>query len=341
MILDRVEERLSTLGVDKIDFGVLADTALSQESRWHDDIVVNGDRVNIKMTPDANLVYMDELGITRTANLTQNAFEQYCSTVGVPASYAQKCFENGMGELAVENFNRWSALNTPAELKIRAYGEDDDVHAIVSTKFTSLSNSRVFELLENSIDFDRYQCNQAYLSPEKMHLRFVDFTPLPNVSDRMYAGFTIQNSEIGKGALCVKFFLYRFACKNGLVRAERGGTLFRQKHIGLDFEDQLEFQNSFQDIETLKESSVEQILAAQKRTLSIKEMEGYLERIRKDLHLGKELKMGELPAETWINEEFGNNLWGVVNFITQRAQDFSLDTRVDMESYAGRLLAAA
>ncbi len=341
MIIERVKENLSTVGVNKIDFNDLAETALAHEGSWRDRLVSNLGNVNIRMTPDACLSYRDDDGFYHTSNVTQNAFEQYCNTIGVPSSYAQKCYERGMGELAVENFDRWAMMNAPAEMKVRSYGDEGDVHAIVSTRFTSLSNSRVFDLLENSVDFDRYQCNQAFLSPEKMHLRFVDFTPLPNVPDRMFAGFTVQNNEIGRGALSVKFFLYRYACKNGLVKVEKGGTLFRQKHIGLTFEDQVEFQHSFQDIEALKESSVAQILAAQKKNLSFKEMESYLERVRKDLHLGKALTIGERPAQEWIEDEFGPNLWGVVNFITQKAQEYSLDDRVDMETYAGRLLAAA
>ena len=117
--------------------------------------------------------------------------------------------------------------------------------------------------------------------------------------------------------------------------------MFSQKHIGLTSEDELEFVASFKDIEALKENSVSQILAAQKRNLSFKEMEMYLERVRKELHLGKILTIGEMPAQEWIEDEFGPNLWGVVNFITQKAQEYSLDDRVDMETYAGHLLAAA
>lgn len=341
MILNRTEERLSTRGVDNIEFDDLAERAGIHEGMWRDDIVSNIGNVNIRMTRDASLAFCDDSGRYHLANVTQTAFEQYCNTIGVPASYAQKCYENGMADLAVENFDRWSGRNAPAEMKVRSYGYEGDVHAIVSTRFTSLSNSRVFDLLEDSVDFSRYQVNQAFLSPEKMHLRFVDFTPLPGVRDRMFAGFTVSNNEIGRGALSVKFFLYRFACKNGLVKVEKGGTLFRQKHIGLTFEDQVEFQHSFQDIEALKENSVEQILAAQNRTLSYKEMEMYLERIRKECHLGKVLTIGEMPADEWIRNEFGSNLWGVVNFVTQKAQEFTLDERVDMETYAGRLLAAA
>ena len=165
MIIEKATERLSTMGVDSIDYDELANRALIHRDNWHDTLVTNNGSRNIRMTEDAMLQFTDEFGLTRTSNITQNAFEQYCNTVGVPSGYAQKCYEKGMGELAVENLDRWAMMNLPGEMKIRSYGEDNDVYACVSTRFTSLSNSRVFDLLNDSIDFSRYQCNQAFLSP--------------------------------------------------------------------------------------------------------------------------------------------------------------------------------
>lgn len=338
MIIARENEVLTQLGVSQIDFDDLSGAAYEHSQSWYDDII-DTRATNVCMTPDARLGY-DLNGYRREADITQNAFEQYCSTVGVPSAYATKCYENGMGELAVENFSRWSR-SLPSEVKLRTYGDNRDVHAVVSNRFTSISNSRIFELLGDSIDFGRYTCNQAYLSPEKMHLRFVDFDPLPGLTDRMFAGFTVSNNEVGRGALSVKFFLYRFACKNGIVRTQKGGTLFSQKHIGLTSEDEKAFMTSFDDLELLRENSIGQILSAQRKTLSFKEMEAYIERVRKECHLGKDPKIGEVSAAEWIGEEFGSNLWGVINFVTQKAQEYSLDDRLAMEQYAGNLLAAA
>ena len=338
MIIAREMEKLSQLGTAKIDYDNLIETAMMHEQNWHDTIVDKNDQ-GLRMDANANMRFRSN-GWPVTTDVTQSAFEQYCNIVGVPSSYAQKCYDKGLGELAVENFNQWLPA-MPDQLKVRTYGPEHQVHAVVSTRFTSVSNARIFELLNDAVDFSRYQCNQAFLSPEKMHLRFVDFTPLPNVTDRMFAGFTVGNNEIGRGALSVKFFLYRFACKNGLVRSEKRCTLFSQKHVGLTEADERSFVAAFSDLEELRENSVNQILAAEKRTLSLKEMEQYIDRARKECHLGKDPKIGEISAQEWITQEFGNNLWGVINFVTQKAQEYSLDDRIAMEQYAGRLLAAA
>ena len=61
----------------------------------------------------------------------------------------------------------------------------------------------------------RYEANQAFLSEDRVHLRFVDFNnPLPVQNDKLYSGFTVSISDIGSGALCIKYFVYRFACRN-------------------------------------------------------------------------------------------------------------------------------
>ena len=338
MIIEREMERLSQLGTARVDYDRLIETAVEHSENWHDTIVERSNH-GLRMDKDANMLFRSN-GWPVTTDVTQNAFEQYCNIIGVPSSYAMKCYENGLGDLAVTNFDRWQEM-MPEQVKVRTYGADHIVHAVVSPRFTEVANARIFELLNDAVDFSRYQCNQAFLSPEKMHLRFVDFTPLPGVSDRMFAGFTVSNNEIGRGALSVKFFLYRFACKNGLVRTQRGGTLFSQKHLGLTVEDEKAFAASFENIEMLRQSSVDQILAAQKKILSYKEMESMIERVRKECHLGKDPKIGEVSAQEWIGNEFGNNLWGVINFVTQKAQEYNLDDRLAMEQYAGTLLMAA
>ncbi len=337
MIIQREMESLTQLGTSKVDYDRLLDSAHEHYDNWNEQVIErNAFNSGITMTADAKM----NLGNGRFADITQNAFEQYCNMIGVPASYAAKCYENGMGELAVENFDRWSN-NMPSEVKVRTYGEQDEVHAVVSPRFTGIPNARVFELVNQGVDLSKYQCNQAFLSPEKMHLRFVDFDhPLP-VNDRMFAGFTVSNNEIGRGSLSVKFFLYRFACKNGIVRVEKGGTLFSQKHIGLTADDERGFVAAFNDVTTLRDTSTEQIRSAQGKHLSYKELQEILDRVRRDCHMGKEAKVGEVPADEWINQEFGNNMWGVINFITQKAQERTLDDRLDWEQYAGRLLQAA
>jgi hypothetical protein len=39
--------------------------------------------------------------------------------------------------------------------------------------------------------------------------------------------------------------------------------------------------------------------------------------------------------------QYGNSLWGVINSLTETAQEYDLTQRLQMETYAGNLLWAA
>ena len=44
---------------------------------------------------------------------------------------------------------------------------------------------------------------------------------------------------------------------------------------------------------------------------------------------------------TLANERYGRTAWGIINGITERAQEYTLDTRLNFEAWAGHLLQAA
>lgn len=106
---------------------------------------------------------MTEHGETKSSDISEFAFGQLCTRLGVPASYVKKCFDNG---------------------KIN---------------------------LDNTVDSNIYKPSQVYLSTDRLHIRFVNHEPLPidNDGSPLYAGFTVDSSDVGRGSLNMKFFIYR------------------------------------------------------------------------------------------------------------------------------------
>lgn len=339
MILTREKETLSLLGVKRISYDDIHAKAKKQEEGWRDIIVPGKD---LYLGADATLRF----GTGDPVDLTDNAFTQFCNLKGVPTPYAKRCLEENP-QLMTQNFEAWD-LN--GDYMLRNYEDEAGNHtckAIVSNRFTPISNNRVLDLVEQNVDLNRYICNEAFLSPEKMHMRMVDFDNPIETEDKspLYVGFCVNNNEIGAGSLSVRFFIYRFACKNGIVRTTAGGTMFRQRHLGLTFEDQTQFACCFGDIKYLREQAVKSILEAQKKLLTPNEMLNILEKVKKEMHLTKEMYIAEgdqkVDAADWIQSNYGNNLWGVVNFVTEKAKTYSLDTRLELEMFADRLLMAA
>ena len=133
------------------------------------------------------------------------------------------------------------------------------------------------------------------------------------------------------------YFLYRLVCDNGMTVTEKGGTLFRQAHVGSAMtEGKLElFNRAFMDIDYLNGSVIESIRKNREVHLSEYEMKLYLEKAK------HALKMSDKVQEKLISivaQKYDNSVWGLLNGITEVAQLHTLDTRIDYETFAGNTM---
>lgn len=189
------------------------------------------------------------------------------------------------------------------------------------------------------MDFKRWQPTQVYLSEDRLVVRFVDFTPIPvNDGSPLYLGFTVSSSDVGRGSLNAKMMIYRSVCTNGLLISSMGGTLYKQHHIGEAMsESKLNvFNKMLADIDTIGSQIVGNISTCRKETLKDYEMKMYLEKAKREMKLS-EKSMEKL--QDLISGTYEPTKWGIINGVTELAQDFTLETRLDMEHWAGEFFA--
>lgn len=151
-------------------------------------------------------------------------------------------------------------------------------------------------------------------------------------------GFTISSSDVGSGSLNIKYFIYRFACRNGLVIVKNGGTLFRQTHLG-DFESAGAdlFMKALENVDAMNQYAADKLVCSQNKMLSQEEMNLYLTRAQKELHLGKGKAMEDL--NDLLNGTYPEgNILSFINAITENAQKYTLETRIEHEIWAGNVL---
>ena len=127
--------------------------------------------------------------------------------------------------------------------------------------------------------------------------------------------------------------------------ARAGGTLFEQKHIGItaeEFHDGL--VKSLQNIDLLTENAVEWVRRAQHREnhwSSASEYEDdineFVAYIRQKTNLSEESSRKVIDL---MNTKYTDTRWGLINGITEVAQDFTLERRLELERIAGTLLVA-
>ncbi len=350
IVEDRTEQ---LLGCDKVQFDKVAQEA----ARIHDSFMP----YTLDWTADAPM-YMDNQANlcfkaqgrqnAKKTDVTRYALSQAANTWGIPSRYIVDLYDKDMGALAVKNINELNKYN--AEHNRNMHGKilvsEGVSEAVVSERFAlNFPVCDILDTIRNTVDLDRYVPNQAYLSKSKFHMRFVDFENKEKVNgEDMSVGFTVDSSDVGRSSLKVRFFIYKFSCRNGIVvvgKSNRGGrmagTLYCQKHLGEAFDSESidRFKASFDDVELLRQKGLDMIANAQTRMMSEGEMQRILETARKN-----NCPMSDKTRDNIINlaeERYGRTKWGLINGITEEAQKFSLDDRIAYETWGGNLLQMA
>ena len=311
--------------------------------KWIDRNTMKSEQFPIQLDDNLCATYMDNSGCFHTSDISQFAFGQMCSKVGVPASYIEKCFNHGLPELAVHNYREWSRLSSRKDNSVLVREYDGTVRAVLSDRYNVFNTASVLNNVRKAVSNphlkNRYEMNQIFMDTDKLHIRFVDFNnPIRSGITDLHPGFTVSSSDVGNRSLNIKYFLYRFACRNGLVIIQNGGTLFWQSHIRNFESDGAElFETALLKIEDMNEYARNRIISAEKKRLSKDEMRMYLEKAQKELHLGKKIEEVESLMQTTYTD---NNLMSFVNAVTEHAQNYTLDTRIEQETWAGKILSA-
>jgi len=327
---------------DNITLRGLVEQSREMAKKWSNRIVDNASCRNFAINDDLQLVYRSVHGAERKVDMSDTAFTQLCTRLGVPAKYVKKCMDNGKSELALQNFHAW-ADDFNGGMLVREY--DGVARAVLSDSYEPFDSHKLLRALSYTVDTDRFIPTQVLLSADRLHIRFVDYTPLP-VSDGtgspLFAGFIVDSSDVGRGSLNMKFFIYRSVCKNGMAITSLGGTLFRQSHIGEKMTDSkiAVFNRAFMDIDRLTNMSVDLIRENGKRMLKDYELKMYLEKAKREMKLS-EKSVDKLSGLVCDGGTYAPTMWGFINGITELAQDFTLDTRIDMENWAGNLFVKA
>ena len=347
MIVERTSEKLATKGFNCLELNDYVSLAETIDKTWEDDYLHSfNNTLPIALDNDANVVYAG-----KTRNISEYAFSQLCSKAGIPAAYIRKCFDTGRSDLAIANYRAWAHEESSSSRKnITVKSYNNTVRAILSDSYNAFPHGEIMNLLADAVTSseyrNRYTLNQAFINEDRLHLRFVDFNDPVHSDDgsKFYSGFTVSSSSVGAGSFNVKYFLYRFACKNGLVIVKNGGVIYSQTHLS-EFE---EIRNngiaaSLKTIDELNGIAVDALISSEKKMLSGTDMDNLLDKARKELHMGRKDSKEMQGLQSILEFAYPQkNVISIAHAITEHAQQYdSLDRRLEHETWAGNLLMAA
>lgn len=300
---------------------------------------------NVRFNEFAGLTFIpDEDGDIHDAELSRYALGQLGTKIGVPANYLEKCVKTGRLSLAQDNVNSW--LETFGKnLFLRQY--QGRIRGVLSSKYSVCDSHEILDVVDSEIDLSHYKIKGSFLTEERLHLRLVSKDLLPIDGEDLFAGLFIDSSDVGRSILTVQFGIYKQVCTNGLVVSRAGGILFQQRHVGITTD---EFQSglaaSLKNVDVLAENAAEWVKSAKQKSawgykanrMTEQEMTEFIERVRSKTSLPEE---GAKKVIDLMQTRYGGSQWGLINSITEVAQDYTLERRLDLEKIAGNMLAAA
>lgn len=327
-----------------ISFDDLYQKSVGIQSLCEDFNVTSASEKNMRFYSDGRLAYVpDNASTVQISGMSRYAMSQLCNKLGIPIRYIEKCFDSGMSDLATENVNAW-LQDYNKNLFIREY--NGKIRGVLSDRYMTLDTPNIMEVISSVIPSAEYSTKGYYLSPERFHARIVQNEMMNIGGEDLFAGIQIDSSDVGRSTLQVRFMIFKQVCTNGLCISKGGGVLFEQKHIGISID---EFYNSFKDsmhrIPYLMESVTDFIEEARQTDdrynvahFSESQMKDFVEKVKLKTRLSDE-SMNKVIS--MMTEKYSPTRWGLINSLTEVAQDFTLERRVELEKIAGDLLLVA
>lgn len=320
----------------------LIEKAHDIESRSNDYMVRHANSNNIRFNERAGITFISEDQNIRDFPISRYALGQLGTKIGVPVRYLDKCIQSGRIDLAQDNVNSWLE-DYNKDLFIRAFS--GGIRGVLSNKYSVCDSHEILEAVDDAVDLSKYKVKGSFLNEERLHVRLIGKEMLPIDGEDLFAGLFLDSSDVGRNILTVKFGIYKQVCTNGLVIARAGGTLFEQKHIGITAE---EFHDglfkSLQNVDLLTDHAVEWVQRAKNRynhwsveTEHPEDIEEFVAYIRQQTNLSDDSAHKVIDL---MQTKYEDTRWGLINGITEVAQDFTLERRLELERIAGSMLVA-
>lgn len=293
-----------------------------------------------------NMAKSGELKLgNRTANLNEFAMTQVLNFLDMSrVGYFKKLMDK-QPRLVADHVNFWlreKQQETERLFRTRKVGDSYLVRGFVSSDYSIYDNKDTIKSLERILkQLKNYEITNFTLDDKMFHLRVIlndlticDGKTLTGEKDVLKVGIDIVNSEVGFSSLRVYPIIYRLVCKNGLKAWQQDGEVFEQRHIHLTH---AEITNRMNEaiIKSLRlgDEFVEKFIAT--KQMPLKNPMLVIDALAKQNKYSDKLTDG--LKEAFALEPM-NNVYGIVNMLTLKAQDLSIEDRLALEKDAGKIV---
>lgn len=324
----------------------LLDFAREQDKKCFDEVV---DFSEVTASFE-ELMGKQEVHLNRQGNegfFTPYSSSQLFSRFGIPNSYAKYCMNNGGNELLIENLEHWRE-KFGGKYLLRYYdmegSKEPMIRAVLTEKYKAFDTFDIMKVVNSNMNIHKnYSVRNWLINPERLHVRLVSDERLNVESDEdLFMGVNLDSSDVGRSSLRLSIIVFKQVCTNGLILPQGISKVYRQIHFGAGAD---RFKENvivaLNAVSQIKEIAEEVITKAGSKKLPFDiEDEEQVERFRVSHKVSKDAM--SLILQGMKEEKYGKpSVWSLINVMTEVAQDYTLDTRIDIEREAGRLLPVA
>jgi hypothetical protein len=184
------------------------------------------------------------------------------------------------------------------------------------------------------VDVKNFDLNSKYLNLRLMFPNLTHNIGTDIKKDDVMVGIHITNSEVGSSSLRIDSCLFRLVCSNGLIARVGGDSLMQQRHVHLT---RGEMENRVADAISQALEAGDGIIEDFARTKEIR-VPNVLKTLEK---LSKGQKYSDAFTDTLrssFNSEPGDSAFHLVNAFTHASQTLPFERRLEVETYAGKLM---
>jgi hypothetical protein len=214
------------------------------------------------------------------------------------------------------------------EVMLRTIRETQ-VRAIMSERYTPFDDIQLFPLVEPWVKDTEVEWYSFEDYSTHVRLTRKETYEEIKVGDAVQKGIHITNSEVGVRSVTIQAVVIRLVCKNGLLSA------FKKSRSHVGDPQRLEEHVKYMIEEAVLDSDA--LLAKYKQSLDIA-IEAPTDAL-KQIVKNEGLSQAEFSQLLKVYLSAPDpSLFGIVNALTQTAQDYPAERRWEMENIAGRLL---
>lgn len=320
--------------IDRITMGDIMAKATALQDRCSD---YNCGDLGMSFFNGTKLNYLDDSGSRHVVGLNDNAISQMAVRLGVPTAYASKMVNEKKSSLFEDNMNTWLREMKPGiGTFMREYRDEETgenmLRGILSPKFATYDTPEILDSIIYADPTEDYTVRGYYFDENIFHVRITgEDMKIPG--EDLFPGLMITSSDVGRAALSIDFFIYKQVCTNGLVVSKAGARLFHHRHVGIDRSDFFAcVSEAFKNYREVSRDMKEFVEKSRGRILTEEEFAKYTS----DLTKKDQKKVNELMMTT-----YNRTKWGLINSITEAAQDHEIRDRLMLERVAGNILLAA